>query len=219
MVYLLGCIALTVGAALLLWRALRADARIDIRLIVGAVCLLGLSCILVGSISFLGLAASVIADSVSTWTAFAAFITGACLVFTLKGKRRLAAIFIGLIYPAALFLSSALGYQRSPEAALQHYGGIIVEKIDQFHADRGYYPGRLDDLVPAYLDDLRPPPNAWGWLYTGGQTQFSLGYLYGTDVIGYSMCGFSSSRRTWRCRTNSAGLFGMTPTPEFWLYH
>lgn len=49
--------------------------------------------------------------------------------------------------------------EQSEETALRHDLSVMREALDQFHADRGVYPDRLQDLVTArYLKAVPPDP-------------------------------------------------------------
>ena len=94
----------------------------------------------------------------------------------------------------------------------------IVESLDRYHADHGYYPQTLDELVPTYLDDLRTPPMLWGWLYATEGDEFWLGFVDTAKREGYYLDVFTATKREWE---SWYGVFGgapfhLPPTPFHW---
>jgi hypothetical protein len=98
--------------------------------------------------------------------------------------------------------------QTKPEkATLPGKGGL--------KAKMGKYPASLDELVPIAATALpEEPATIWGWLYTATDDDFTLGYVYGVDKLGYSVCVYSAQKPEWDCLPNySTGPFILEPTP------
>ncbi|MHC4694376.1 MAG: hypothetical protein ACYS67_16675 [Planctomycetota bacterium] len=70
-----------------------------------------------------------------------------------------------------------------------------------YHSEHGRYPNTLDDLIPKYITQIKPPPwGETGWLYKRHKKDFVLevGYEFGagTDYL-YPFRFYSSSHGDW----------------------
>ncbi len=82
-------------------------------------------------------------------------------------------------------------------AAAKKLGDMIVAALDRYRMERGRFPDRLEDLVPQYLESLRPVPAGTGkWQYgvtLGGQV-YKLGF-FGSRPDSY---WYDTSKKTWK---------------------
>jgi hypothetical protein len=67
-------------------------------------------------------------------------------------------------------------------------------------------------LVPDYVARFKPPNNT-GWLYSSTGQEFSLGYVFYVDKLGYSVSLINSKDREWNNLLNTTGPFKLGPTP------
>ncbi len=75
----------------------------------------------------------------------------------------------------------------------------IVAAIERYHSENTKYPEKLEDLVPAYLQELvKPKWGDSGWMYIGSETGF---YLEVGNISGigsreypYPSLSYSTSR-------------------------
>ena len=98
-----------------------------------------------------------------------------------------------LIIPlASILLLATIGCGRDwTPAKIQQskaIGNKILDAIDQYHADNGSFPERLEDLVPKYLKEVKPP--------TAGTREWQYGRSDGTGWFetGEPDCSLSFSR-------------------------
>jgi hypothetical protein len=206
-------IGLPSAAALLFWLALRDPQKIFSKFIV-----LGLGAIFItcGWIAFLassGGMGGVVAFIGVLFVAVTGLIAGLMLVVALRGKRKLFAGVIIFLFPLATLFSMEVGYDNSPGSLTEQHGKVIAQALDQYRAANGEYPETLDELVPQYIADLKEPSSVWGWLYTATEDEFALGYVFGVDRYGYSVCIYKSNAPEWDCEPFSSGPFDIPPTP------
>jgi hypothetical protein len=144
----------------------------------------------------------------------AAILSGIALVLFLDQWNKLVGILMATGIPLALFGSLQLAFPYSPDQIIRNHGEEIAGKINSYHLDKGAYPDALDELVPNYLSELNEPGTIWGWLYTANKEDFTLGYVWYVDSIGYSICMINSASLQWECpMDHSTGPFILEPTP------
>ncbi len=142
-----------------------------------------------------------------------AVIAALWLLWSLNGRRKIAALLIGILFPASLFVGMRIGANYTPDSVIQRKGAVIAQALNQYRASHGKYPESLDELVPEYLADLKQPGTIWGWLYTATEKEFTLGYVYWVDKFGYSVSVFGSNKPEWTYLSNTTGPFVLQPTP------
>ncbi len=211
-------IVLTISAAILLWLGLR-KLKPNYLLVTVSVGLLLVACGSIASLSASDGLGGAVAFMLSVYTTIVALTAGLLLLISLRGRRKLMALIIALVYPAGLFACAIIANDYSPEALSRKYADVIGQQLDQYHSDKGQYPTELAELVPVYLDDLREPKSLWGWLYKATQDEFTLGYVNWVDWWGCDVCVYTSDQRTWDCpHYFSSAPFNLPPTPSPSLY-
>jgi len=144
----------------------------------------------------------------------AAVLAGILLAWLLAGWRKIVGLLIGVGIPIVLFISLEVGFPYSPDSIIRKNGKAIAQALTEYHTDKGNYPETLDELVPAYLTDLRVPKTIWGWLYTANEDGFTLGYVFYIDKFGYTICKYSTTAPEWDCPLDySTAPFHLAPTP------
>jgi hypothetical protein len=118
--------------------------------------------------------------------------------------------FIFISFPvlilACLLLLYAIFIEPSPEeragarAETMIIGGDIINVLETYHSEHGRYPNTLDDLIPKYITQIKPP--LWGetgWLYKRHKKDFVLevGYEFGDGDYLYPVIFYSSSHGSW----------------------
>lgn len=107
------------------------------------------------------------------------------------------------------------GESRSPEIVTRRNADMIVQALYAYRSAMGTFPTTLSELEPAHLEII---PRArttqeTGWLFEGSDDHFVLGYWYGPDKFGSTICLFRSSMPAWECQHNGWGPFPPVPTP------
>jgi hypothetical protein len=122
-------------------------------------------------------------------------IAGALWLFwTLEGRRKAAAGFVGLLFPLVLFVSADLGQtlrisRSSIETREQVTRCILLsttEALEQYHTDYGRYPASLTELLQSELPFPQRPqsdsacyvPNAREWMTPHNVINSAAGWLY-----------------------------------------
>lgn len=202
-------------AGLLMRSGLQASLGISRGTLIISILLLGAVCFLVADFASYGLLAVVFALFMAFTTTVVAVIVGIWLERSLKGKRRVAALFVGIIFPIGLFLSVQIGDSYSPEGLTKQHGEQAVQALDQYRRNVGTYPASLSQIAPTYLPVVPEAltTQGTGWLYTATQESFTLGYWYYPDKMGALVCLYGSQNRNWDCDPDNWGPFGFVPTP------
>jgi hypothetical protein len=211
---LIGPAALIAFGAWLVHRGLkRTDGWVSRSTTVGIVVLLA-SCIPLAVLSSRGGLGPPLAFYPLAWAAVTAAIAGLLLLWSLPGRKKAAGLFLVVVLPALLLAAIFSGESRSPESITERKGMVIVDALQAYHRDNGYYPASLDELQPEYLNIVPDePPFIWGWLYTVKNGTFYLGYVAGVDSLGYSVTLISSDSLEWDYMPLSTGPFVLGPTP------
>lgn len=149
-----------------------------------------------------------------------ALVSGVFLGLYLTGWKRLSGILIGIGFPFVMLISMDFGMYFDPDSIIERNGDTIAGALNKYHSDQGRYPEKLDELVPAYLAELKEPGTMWGWLYIAGTDDFTLGYVDYIDEWGYSICKYSVAIPEWDCLNDyskgpsrSTEPFHLEPTP------
>jgi hypothetical protein len=142
-----------------------------------------------------------------------ALILGIFLFFMPFRYLKIFGFFLGVIFPVLMFLTLHISNDFSSNAMTVKDGNYIAAALDQFKQDKGYYPQLLRELVPDYVARFKHPKNI-SWQYSSTGQEFSLGYVFYVDKIGYSVRLISSNDRKWTTLENySTGPFEIGPTP------
>ncbi len=115
--------------------------------------------------------------------------------------------FLVLILACLLLLYAIFFIEASPrvpagaDAETMKIGGDIINALETYHSEHGRYPNTLDDLIPKYITQIKPPPwGETGWLYKRHKKDFVLEVGYeigaGTDYL-YPVRFYSSSHGSW----------------------
>jgi hypothetical protein len=144
------------------------------------------------------------------------------LGLTLQGRRKLAALGIGLLFPLVLlgaYMAGSAPSQAEIAIAQQERSTVLlVEELARYYGQNGNYPQSLDALVPVYLPELPEAPASQevGWLYQGGGDDFVLGYpdyLRGTAAEPL-VCLYSPDTPQGVCALGNWGPFEPSEPPE-----
>ncbi|MCP4591892.1 MAG: hypothetical protein GY842_14240 [bacterium] len=61
-------------------------------------------------------------------------------------------------------------------------GNGIARALEAYYEDTGIFPASLDQLVPTYIDEIRPPTAGMPvWDYTSSEDYFGLSFGCGKD--------------------------------------
>ncbi len=220
---LFGPALLTVGAALLLYRGLRAQGRVLWASLLAGLALLVLVCGWLVKLTVSDHWGGGIVAFIEVLLAVGpAFGAGLWLLGSLQGWRKLAGLLVGLIFPLALFVSLSTSSNYSPSALREKNGESIARALVQYRVDQGTYPETLGELVPEYIDQIRDPETVWGWLYKVKADEFILGYVDWVQDPGYGFRVYRSTEPGWDradCRFSNRAIcpfnLGPTPAPTF----
>jgi hypothetical protein len=128
-------------------------------------------------------------------------IAGALWLFwTLKGRRKAAAGFVGFLFPLVLFVSADLGQTlrislSSIETREQVTRCILLstaEALEQYHTDYGRHPASLTELLQSEIPFPQRPrsdsacydPNAREWMTPHNVIHSAAGWLYSASEMG-----------------------------------
>jgi hypothetical protein len=216
MVYLLlslGLALVVVAISYFLYRGLRDPDKVSWTYIAVGTSFFLLSCgwIIVSTIYHWG----IIALIQIVFGSGAAFLLGVSLAFTLKRWRKVVGLIVAIGIPLSLCASFVVALPYSPDQVIRRNGeGILVKALNEYYISNKTYPNNLIELVPNYLSDLQEPDPTWGWLYTGNNRDFTLGYVFYVDKWGYTICKYSASLPKWDCPLDySTRPFSLGPTP------
>lgn len=125
----------------------------------------------------------------------------AWMLWTLPGKRKLAALLNLLVASLVLCLSTGTGLMEVPEFITQENGTIIAHALEQYYQDTNAYPATLEGLIPLYLTELPEAvtTQGTGWLYTSELDGYTLGYWYWADGNCTELCKYASTQPSWSC--------------------
>lgn len=99
-----------------------------------------------------------------------------------------------LIYGLASL--AAVGLFVTRQAEDRKNGDALVAAIEQFKAQRGSYPGRLEELVPGQFKEI-PRPHHGPYLYLNEAGSWRLLYVF---LPPGGKCAYGSGERAWQCR-------------------
>jgi hypothetical protein len=144
----------------------------------------------------------------------ASVLAGVSLVLLLVRWRKVIGLLMSIGFPVALYLGLEIGSPYTPDSIIRKNGEAIAQAVTEYHSDRGIYPDTLNELIPAYLTDLREPKTIWGWLYLTSRDDYTLGYVSYINKWGYSICKYSATAPEWDCPLNySTAPLVLEPTP------
>jgi hypothetical protein len=205
--------ALSGTSAFLFWQGFRYSHRLIWLFGIAGLIPLVLACLFIASLSGSGGLGGAVGFIIGLFLTVSAFVGAILLLVKLPGKRKLVAAILFPLFPVVLYLSLQAGSEFSPEAKIKSDGEIVAQALNGYRAMNGRYPVKLQDLVPQYLTDLKEPETVWGWLYKASENEFSLGYVWDVDRMGYSVCVYPSTGSKWNCLTYSSGPFDIPATP------
>lgn len=233
----LGPAFLTGFAAILVWYSLRSSQVNRRWLFLPGLLLLVLVCFWMMDVASSGGLGAVNAFVLALFAAIIAVVAGLWLISSLVGWRKVAALLIGVVFPAALFVSIRFGDSRSPDAATRRNGNAIVQALESYYEDEGVYPVALVELVPKHLANLPQESSSWtwfyceteddstqqyvepdstsGWLYCATANDFVFGYVFWVDRYRYGVYVYKSETSKWEYLSiglNSTASFVIGPT-------
>jgi hypothetical protein len=77
----------------------------------------------------------------------------------------------------------------------------IIAALERFCHDRGYYPTKIQELVPRYIAD-QTALGAGSFTYTARGKGYRLGYAYVAGIRplhGVNQCEYDSTKKKWEC--------------------
>src|SRR5438034_489255 len=86
-------------------------------------------------------------------------------------RRRTILLVIVVIAALLLVPQVLLSLARYRHTQIAKSGRIYVEAIYAFHAQTGWYPASLQELVPTFLHDAPTNDVVAGWAYRAGTTE------------------------------------------------
>lgn len=78
----------------------------------------------------------------------------------------------------------------------QARGTTIINALYQFRQVHGVFPGRLSELIPAYLDRIPTDIRSQDFLYT---TDAVDGFRLSFVIDSHRACGFTDQYKKWDC--------------------
>lgn len=137
----------------------------------------------------------------AVFVSIASFCAALWFAWTAPSRRKLFALVLGIIFPAALFQTSIIGSNYSPSSITRQNGTAIAQALLQYKADNGRYPENLTALTPIYLSTIPyiSITPTLDWLYESSPDHFTLGYLSGAEGMTVWVCKYSSETLAWNC--------------------
>jgi hypothetical protein len=192
-----------------LWQGFRHVGQVIWKFLVIVLVIFAILCILFFYFSILD---GIMAVFDVLFTALAIFISGIFLIVFLPGRRKFFATIMLIVLPLVLIMSMVFGGIYSPTTQIGYHAFLVMGAIDDFYYDNGSYPKELRDLVPNYRLELTDPSPNWSWLYKSKGDEYSLGYVYYIDKLGYVISIFRPSLRGWEVSFKSTDTFELEPT-------
>lgn len=189
----------------LIQTGLRDAPRLQWWRIVAGLFLIGLTALCIGMLGSGGGLVAAFAFVDGLLVACLALIGGVWMLFSLPGWRKTAALLFFPALPAMLYFSLELGRTQSPISKTERNGDLIVQALNDYHADTGSYPEKVEDLEPTYMTDI---PGAttnryanWykGWLYSADGDDFHLGFTDPPGQWDVEVCYYGSQNPEWEC--------------------
>lgn len=218
-IQLFGPILLAGIAGFLLQYSLRDSHRVHWWCIAISMALFIAGCFLLWWLASLGGLATLCAFFTALSSVGVTTVAAIWMARSLWRWRKLTALLVGFVIPAAFVASVLLGETQSPEDITQRNGNIIVQALEQRRSESGVYPTSLDKLVPVCLNELPEAltTQGTGWLYTSDGSQYTLGYWDDPRWFGVNLCLHSSESKGWRCKYTYGyqdwSPFSPVPTP------
>ncbi len=96
--------------------------------------------------------------------------------------------------------TTAVELPREREQILRD-SDAIIQALNRFKTDKGYYPNELKDLEPDYLKSVPTQPGGYPYKYTELETGFDLRYAIPAVFISYYylVCEYSSKDQATHC--------------------
>lgn len=119
-------------------------------------------------------------------------------------KLSLLLISIFILIPLCLFPTSIIWwtiYEHSSVKITEQNADKLIEAINNYRMEVGFYPMELESLSPNYIEPIPPILSAKGiqWLYKTEDDYFLLGYIRYNDKLAYQDCVYNSINRRWEC--------------------
>ncbi len=146
------------------------------------------------------------------FTALAILISGIFLIMFLPGRRKFFATILLIGLPIILIMSMVFGGIYSPTTQIRYDAFIVMGAMDDYYFNNGSYPKELRYLVPNYRLELTDPSPNWNWLYKSDGDEYSLGYVYHINELGYVISIFRPALRRWEISFKSTDTFELEPT-------
>jgi hypothetical protein len=209
-----GPIIITVIATLFLYIGLRRPAQVGRGWLVAAVLLLVLVVAWVVYLTndFFPSAGWLFAPTVAIFGAASGISAALVLVSVLPGRRKWAALGVGVVFPLLVLLATQARVPPTEAeiavAEQQRNAQRLVDLLNRYYELNDSYPDSLQALVPDYTLTLPDTPAAGetGWLYQGGGEDFVLGYRSELRS-GTPVCLYTAGAPQWECAPDAWGPF------------
>lgn len=73
----------------------------------------------------------------------------------------------------------------------------IVDAVEKYHADFGFYPASINDLIPAYISELPFTNEGYEIKYSLDETRYIYMVIFWMSDVQY--CGFLKVENDWEC--------------------
>jgi hypothetical protein len=194
----------------------KANGPITWRLITGGVLFIA-GIVPFGPVTASGYLGPEVAVILGAITVLAALGCALWLALSLPRLRKLAALPMGLLLPAAIVGSIAIGESYSPERRSENGGDEIIHALDVYHSRHGTYPDELQRLEPEYLIIPTAIANRFGnghkgWLYASYGDYYVLGFTSHVDRDAAFVHYYDSRTPGWNAGVWGWGNWGPLPT-------
>ena len=115
-------------------------------------------------------------------------------LMSVKNKPRFRFYGYKLVIYAVLVFSS-FGFHSYDISIAKQRSEVVIAAVNQYHQDKGRYPGALQNLVPAYLSEIPRPRIAPGVFYYVGAPENP--HLMFVDFPPFGRASWSFSNREW----------------------
>jgi len=109
-----------------------------------------------------------------------AILTGMILIGVSSKHKRFTAVVYTILLPILLLGAYSAGWLLEPQVITQSRADHLVQAVERFQSEQGFYPDNLNALTPHYMPYILGPLTGRGqvWCYQSGTDFFRLGYAY-----------------------------------------
>jgi hypothetical protein len=109
-----------------------------------------------------------------------AILTGMILIGVSLKHKRFTAVVYTILLPILLLGAYSVGWLLEPQVITQSRADHLVQAVERFQSENGFYPDNLNALTPHYIPYILGPLTGRGqvWCYQSGIDFYRLGYAY-----------------------------------------